>query len=156
MGGGMVMSPSGDALSRSGSVPASILHRVAAGRRTYDAAWPTLPCCHHRRRCVYYVRGCILHSCVVQDRCHASSSAGCGEVRLLGGPGGDRAPHGRVWLSCAPRELRVHRAGSPCPYESGERSGGRITSVTAARDAVARVWPTQQVGGGERVARGAR
>ena len=156
MGGGMVMSPSGDALSRSGSVPASMLHRVAAGRRTHDAVWPTLLCCHHRLRCVSYVRGCIPHSCVFQDRCHASSSAGCGEVRLLGGPGGDRAPHGRVWLSCARRELRLYRAGGPCPYESGERSGGRSTSVTAARDAVARVWPTHRVRGRAREARGAR
>ena len=155
-GGGWVMSPSGDALSRSGSVPASMLHPMAGGRRIHDAAWPTLPRCHHRRRCISYVRGCIPHSFVVHDRCHASSSAECGEVRLLGGPGGDRAPHGLARLSCAPRELRVHRADSPCAYESGERSGGRRTSVTAARDAVARVWPTQWVRGRARVARGAR
>ena len=82
-------------------------------------------------------------SYVVLDRCHASSSAGCGEVRLLGGPDGDRVPHGLARLSCARRKLRVHRAGGPSPYESGERSGGRITSVTEALYAVARVWPTQ-------------
>ena len=94
--------------------------------------------------------GAALHMCeavslsyVVLDRCHASSSAGCGEVRLLGGPDGDRVPHGLARLSCARRKLRVHRAGSPSPYESGERSGGRITSVTEALYAVARVWPTQ-------------
>ena len=140
MGGGLVMQPL-RSCSLAG-IGASI-DTVSSGgrRRTHDAVWPTLPCCHP---------SALLHMRAPAFLTHVCSKTGVTRPAVLDAArftlGGSAAIARRMgaWLSFAPRELdfTVRAALVPMNRES-DPEGAR--AWTAARDAVARVWPMHRV-----------